>query len=364
MHSEHLHGDCGCGPKGLHIHCKAKHVIYRTNAFAIGDFVYYNTSNEDYRKAVEGKCDFMVVNVDNCGTWFEVAFYGEFQTRNYDLMGELFIDDTGTLTNTPTATKVGFIENGNLYLFIDRTKVTAPVQTNADWSATSGVSAILNKPSLFSGSYEDLLDTPTIPSAQVNSDWSATSGIAQILNKPTLFDGDYNSLTNKPTTYSLPIASATVLGGVKVGANLTIEADGTLNASAGGGGSSIPMIAGTGEDSLVGNTPLTVGRSLGKASIVLGIDSTTGEDADGAISWGLESSVLSIFAMAGGMNCNVGLNSSGAVSLGMYNKIQDGSQSSFACGQSNTIKEGTYAGFASGQGNNIGINSHFSHVEG
>lgn len=36
--------------------------------------------------------------------------------------------------------------------------------------------------------------------AQVNADWEATSGAAQILNKPTLFSGDYNDLTNKPVS--------------------------------------------------------------------------------------------------------------------------------------------------------------------
>lgn len=38
----------------------------------------------------------------------------------------------------------------------------------------------------FSGSYNDLDDKPTIPSAQVNSDWNASSGVAQILNKPSI----------------------------------------------------------------------------------------------------------------------------------------------------------------------------------
>ena len=38
----------------------------------------------------------------------------------------------------------------------------------------------------FSGSYNDLTDTPTIPAAQVNSDWNANSGVAEILNKPNL----------------------------------------------------------------------------------------------------------------------------------------------------------------------------------
>lgn len=37
-----------------------------------------------------------------------------------------------------------------------------------------------------SGSYNDLLNKPTIPAAQVNSDWNANSGVAQILNKPTI----------------------------------------------------------------------------------------------------------------------------------------------------------------------------------
>lgn len=53
--------------------------------------------------------------------------------------------------------------------------------------------------------------------------------------------GDYNDLINKPTIpeeYILPKASDTTLGGIKVGNNLTIDEDGTLNAQAGGAGTS------------------------------------------------------------------------------------------------------------------------------
>lgn len=71
-----------------------------------------------------------------------------------------------------------------------------------------------------SGSYNDLSNKPTIPTAQVNSDWNANSGVAQILNKPTLgtmasenasdytpaaslatvaTSGSYNDLIDKPT---------------------------------------------------------------------------------------------------------------------------------------------------------------------
>ena len=76
-------------------------------------------------------------------------------------------------------------------------------QIQVDWSATSGVSSILNKPALsvvaISGNYADLLGRPTIPAAQVNADWNSTGGIDRILNKPTLFSGTYSDLTGRPS---------------------------------------------------------------------------------------------------------------------------------------------------------------------
>ena len=38
--------------------------------------------------------------------------------------------------------------------------------------------------------------------AQVQSDWTATSGLGQILNKPTLFSGSYGDLTGTPSLFS------------------------------------------------------------------------------------------------------------------------------------------------------------------
>lgn len=103
-------------------------------------------------------------------------------------------------------------------------------QVQTDWNATSGMGSILNKPSLFSGSYNDLTNKPTlfdgqysslsgkptlfsgsyldltnkptIPSAQVQTDWNASSGTGVLLNKPTLFSGVYSDLTGKPTLFS------------------------------------------------------------------------------------------------------------------------------------------------------------------
>ena len=58
--------------------------------------------------------------------------------------------------------------------------------------------------------------------APVQPDWDATSGLGEILNKPTI-----------PSAYTLPIAAAGTLGGIKVGANLSIDGDGVLSANPG-----------------------------------------------------------------------------------------------------------------------------------
>lgn len=72
-------------------------------------------------------------------------------------------------------------------------------------------------------SWDSLNNKATIQStAPVNADWDATSGLAQILNKPTI-----------PPAYTLPTADASTLGGIKVGANLSIDVDGVLSANPG-----------------------------------------------------------------------------------------------------------------------------------
>ena len=95
-----------------------------------------------------------------------------------------------------------------------KNKPTIPdAQVNSDWNASSGISQILNKPTLSivatSGNYDDLLNKPTIPNAQVNSDWNASSGISQILNKPemttqTLTFVDENNVETNVVVYTQP----------------------------------------------------------------------------------------------------------------------------------------------------------------
>ena len=100
----------------------------------------------------------------------------------------------------------------------------AEVNVQSDWNATSGDALILNKPSLAtvatSGNYNDLSNKPNIPDisgiqskldgiaagAEVNvqPDWNetTTTSDAYIKNKPTLAtvatSGSYNDLTNTP----------------------------------------------------------------------------------------------------------------------------------------------------------------------
>ena len=61
-----------------------------------------------------------------------------------------------------------------------------------------------------------------------------TSGLATVATS-----GSYNDLSNKPTipsAYTLPAATSSKLGGIKVGSGLSVTADGTLSAIGGGGG--------------------------------------------------------------------------------------------------------------------------------
>lgn len=104
-----------------------------------------------------------------------------------DLKTVAFTGSYNDLTNTPTI---------------------PAAQIQSDWTQAdnTAVDYIKNKPTLAAvattGDYGDLSNKPTIPAAQVNADWTASSGVAQILNKPNLAtvatSGEYNDLNNKP----------------------------------------------------------------------------------------------------------------------------------------------------------------------
>lgn len=77
----------------------------------------------------------------------------------------------------------------------------------------------------------------------------------------------------------IPVASTSVLGGIKVGANLNIEADGTLNAVGGGGGTNITKTSELTNDGEDGSSPYAtqqyVGTQVGtKQNIIKGAATT------------------------------------------------------------------------------------------
>lgn len=82
-----------------------------------------------------------------------------------------------------------------------------------------GVYTVDTNTYLTSVSFSDLTTTPTTIAGYGITD--AFSGVyADLTGKPTLFSGDYNDLTNTPAPYSLPLATSTVRGGLKIGYTL------------------------------------------------------------------------------------------------------------------------------------------------
>ena len=97
-----------------------------------------------------------------------------------------------------------------------------------------------------SGSYSDLSDTPTIPTVPTTvssftndagylTEHQSLAGYAKTEDLATVAtSGSYEDLTNKPTipsAYTLPTASASTLGGIKVGTGLSINTSGVLSNS-------------------------------------------------------------------------------------------------------------------------------------
>lgn len=136
---------------------------------------------------------------------------------------------------------------------------------NIEANDVAGLSAVAK-----SGNYSDLKNRPTKLSefendlgmgrgstgsggnTYVHPDTHPASMITGLAAVAT--SGKYSDLSGKPSAYTLPKASSSTLGGIKVGSNLTIDSNGVLSAvipnSSGGGSSSgstviIPNIQGT-----------------------------------------------------------------------------------------------------------------------
>lgn len=131
---------------------------------------------------------------------------------------------TQTINSIVTASGTGGGGGGVLYDFYGTNTTSNQVILNLD--ASEGLTDTVE----FAGaggttvSWDGVNKKATIQStAPVNADWNATSGLAQILNKPSI-----------PAAYTLPTATTSVLGGVKVdGTTITVTASGVLSATPG-----------------------------------------------------------------------------------------------------------------------------------
>lgn len=181
--------------------------------------------------------------------------------------------------------------------------------TSASWNALAAVAT--------SGSYEDLSNKPTIPAAQQQVDWNASSGITSILNKPTLANvatsGDYEDLTNKPT---IP-ASVTV--DQTYSATSTNAQSGTAVASA----ISEKQDTVTGAATTITSSNLTSNRALisndsGKVAVSTTTSTELGyvNGVTSSIQTQLNNKVAKNTDITGGTKCKITYDSKGLVTSG------------------------------------------------
>ena len=127
----------------------------------------------------------------------------------------------------------------------------------------------------------------------VNADWTATTGLSQILNKPASFytlpqasttvlggvriDGTSITMASNgqisaaPSGYTLPVATNGTLGGVMIGAGLSITASGVLSSNI----QSLPVASTTILGGIKIGSGLAIDSSTGVASVDLPIASAT-----------------------------------------------------------------------------------------
>lgn len=137
------------------------------------------------------------------------------------------------------------------------------------------------------GNYNDLLNKPNVEDgAQVNViETIQKNGVDLPISNKTVnitVPTKTSDLTNNSGFLSeLPIASKTQLGGIKVGNNLTITADGILNATGGGTGSNEVDISETEptEDTVELWVDLSESDIAGDAQIIDNLESTSTTDA-------------------------------------------------------------------------------------
>jgi len=114
-----------------------------------------------------------------------------------------------------------------------------------------------------SGSYTDLSGAPVLATVATTGSYNDLSSKPPLSTVATT--GSYTDLSSKPTTFAPPIASSTVLGGIKIGTGLSIDAStGVVTASGGSGSGSYSLPA--------ASTSTLGGVKVDGATITIGSD--------------------------------------------------------------------------------------------
>ena len=170
-----------------------------------------------------------------------------------DAAGYLINNGSGGLNwaNLPNATtavagivKVGTgltVTDGVLNATASGGGTTLPAQTDGFLKSSSGVltwTAVSTVAT--SGRYADLSGAPVLATVATSGGYADLSGAPVLATVATT--GSYNDLSSKPTTFAPPIASDTILGGIKIGTGLSIDAStGVVTASGVSGGGSYTL---------------------------------------------------------------------------------------------------------------------------
>lgn len=171
-----------------------------------------------------------------------------------------------------------FVANLGVANALDDADVVPVVQSGANKKATGAQIKAKGREGLAtvatSGSYNDLTNKPTIPTQAVSSVNSKTGVV--VLTEDDIAAGTTNvkytaaEKTKLAGLSALAPATASVLGGVKVGSGLSVAGDGTLSASGGSGG--VPSVnSKTGAVTITGDSNMVAVDNSG-ASIVVTID--------------------------------------------------------------------------------------------
>ena len=192
-------------------------------------------------------------------------------------------------------------------------------------------------------------DAPTVPGLTLKANEAdVTTALALKANSSSLSavatSGNYNDLSNKPTipsAYALPKASASALGGIKVGANLSIDANGVLSAAGSSSASSLSGIVPVANGGTGATTVAGIKSVLGFNSPSVAIGDQAGQTNQGG-------STVGVGGGAGATN-----QGGGSVAVGYVAGYQNQGNASVAIG-SNAAQsgQGTQAvalGFAAGQ---------------